>query len=154
MDVRIRPAAAPDLPHLVRLLAELFSIEADFAPDAERQRFGLALMISDQRLRTVLVAERHGVILGMVTGQLVVSTAEGGLSAWVEDMIVERGARGGGVGRALLDALESWARSRGATRLQLLADRENTPALGFYERVGWSRTSLVALRRLPTPRRT
>ena len=104
MDVRIRPASQADLPVLVRLLGELFSLEADFTPDAERQRFGLALMLSDRRHRIVLVAERGGEVIGMVTGQLVVSTAEGGLSALLEDLIVAAGARGGGGGRKLVAA--------------------------------------------------
>jgi GNAT superfamily N-acetyltransferase len=135
----------------VRLLGQLFSIEADFTPDAWRQRLGLALMLSDHRVRTVLVAERSGEVLGMVTGQLVVSTAEGGLSALVEDMIVEEGARGAGIGRALLEGIERWALERGATRLQLLADHENAPALGFYDRAGWSSTRLVCLRKRRAP---
>ncbi len=147
MDYRIRPAATGDLPALVRLLAELFSIEADFVADGERQRVGLSLMLGDHRHRTVLVAERAGAVIGMVTGQLVVSTAEGGLSALVEDMVVEAEARGAGVGRALLAAVERWAADRGATRLQLLADRENAPALAFYGRAGWRSTRLVCLRR-------
>jgi GNAT superfamily N-acetyltransferase len=149
VDHRIRPACAADLPTLVRLLGELFTLEADFSPDPERQRFGLALMLSDRRSRAVLVAERGGEVIGMVTAQLVVSTAEGGLSALVEDMVVGAAARGRGVGRALLDAIEAWATERGATRLQLLADRENAPALAFYGRAAWSPTRLVCLRRSP-----
>jgi GNAT superfamily N-acetyltransferase len=149
MDVRIRPASTADLPALVRLLEALFSIEADFTPDRERQRLGLALMLSDPRRRAVLVAERTGAVIGMVTGQLVVSTAEGGLSVLVEDMVVDAAARGRGVGRTLLRAMESWATKRGATRLQLLADRENVPAIAFYGREGWSATQLVCLRRHP-----
>jgi GNAT superfamily N-acetyltransferase len=151
VDLRIRPACAADLGILVRLLGKLFSIEADFTPDAARQRLGLALMISDHRVRAVLVAERGGEVFGMVTAQLVVSTAEGGLSALVEDMIVEEGARGAGIGRALLEGIERWALERGATRLQLLADRENAPALAFYDRAGWSRTQLVCLRKRSAP---
>jgi GNAT superfamily N-acetyltransferase len=135
----------------VRLLGQLFSIEADFTPDAPRQRLGLALMLSDHRVRTVLVAERGGEVLGMVTAQLVVSTAEGGLSTLVEDLIVEPGSRGAGIGRALLEGIERWALERGATRLQLLADRENAPALAFYERAGWSGTRLVCLRKHRAP---
>jgi GNAT superfamily N-acetyltransferase len=151
MDLRIRPACAADLGTLVRLLGQLFSIEADFTPDAARQRLGLALMLSEHRVRAVLVAERGAEVLGMVTAQLVVSTAEGGLSALVEDMIVKEGARGVGIGRALLEGIERWALERGATRLQLLADRENAPALAFYDRAGWSRTQLVCLRKRSAP---
>lgn len=147
MNDRIRPARGGDIPALVRLLGELFSIERDFRPDPERQRRGLALMLEAGAGRVVLVAERDGRVLGMVTGQLVVSTAEGATSALVEDMIVEAGERGLGVGRALLETVERWAAEQGATRLQLLADRDNAPALAFYARLGWDRTRLVCLRR-------
>jgi GNAT superfamily N-acetyltransferase len=152
VDFRIRPACTADLDPMVRLLGELFALEADFAPDPDRQRFGLALMLSDRRHRAVLVAERGAAVIGMVTAQLLVSTAEGGLSALVEDLVVERSARGGGVGRALLDAIERWALEQGATRLQLLADRANAPALAFYDRAGWATTQLVCRRRKPAAR--
>jgi len=147
VDYRTRSASTADLPVLVRLLGDLFSIEADFRPDPERQRFGLALMLADRGSRAVLVAERGGEVVGMVTGQLVVSTAEGAPSALVEDMVVLASERGRGAGRALLTAIEAWAAERGATRLQLLADRENVAALAFYERMGWRGTQLVCLRR-------
>ncbi len=149
MAVRIRPATTSDVPVLVQLLGDLFSIEADFTPDADAQRVGLALMLADPRRRMVLVAERAGAVVGMVTGQLLVSTAEGGHSVLVEDMVVERTLRGHGIGRKLLDAIEAWATERGATRLQLLADRENGPALAFYDRAGWGATRLVCMRLHP-----
>jgi len=143
----VRPARFGDLDDLVRLLSLLFSIEADFQPDPERQRRGLALMLSDPGQRAVLVVEREGRVRGMVTAQLVVSTAEGGASALVEDMVVDEAERGHGLGRLLLQAIEAWAAARGATRLQLLADRENAPALAFYARLGWASTQLVCWRR-------
>jgi GNAT superfamily N-acetyltransferase len=131
----------------VALVGELFALEADFRPDPVRQRRGLALMLEDRLRRTVLVAEGAGQVFGMVTGQLVVSTSEGAASVWVEDMVVAEGARRSGVGRRLLRAVEEWGAARGATRLQLLADRENLRALRFYEARGWSATRLVCLRR-------
>jgi GNAT superfamily N-acetyltransferase len=144
---KIRRASAADVAALVRLLGQLFAIEADFRPEAARQRRGLGLLLADPDRTAVLVAERDGAVVGMVTAQLVVSNAEGALSALVEDMVVDEDARGDGVGRALLWAIEAWAARNGATRLQLLADRENAPALGFYERMGWRGTRLICLRR-------
>lgn len=145
-DVRIRAARSDDLDALVRLLAALFSIEADFRPDGARQRRGLAMLLGDPRA-AVLVAARGEVVVGMATVQLVVSTSEGGLSALVEDVIVDEGARRAGVGARLVAACEEWSRSRAATRLQLLADRSNEAALRFYERCGWRPTNLVCMRR-------
>lgn len=146
-DATIRPARPEDVPALVRLLSQLFTIEADFAPDRERQRKGLELLLADEARARVLVAERSGALVGMVAAQLVVSTAEGALSALVEDMVVDAPARGDGVGAWLLSEIEAWATARGATRLQLLADKENAPALRFYAREGWRPTQLVCWRR-------
>jgi ribosomal protein S18 acetylase RimI-like enzyme len=42
--------------------------------------------------------------------------------------------------------MEARAREMGLSRLQLLADMDNAPALDFYTRRGWRRTSLLALR--------
>jgi len=147
MDVFIRAARPDDLEALVRLLGILFSIEADFRPEAERQRSGLSLMLAEPERRVVFVAELAGEVVGMVTVQLLVSTAEGGLAALVEDMVVDPAQRFRGVGRRLLGAAEAWAGERGARRLQLLADRENDGALRFYVREGWRFTQLFCLRR-------
>lgn len=143
----LRSATALDVEALVGLLAVLFEIEADFQPDPGRQRDGLALLLAAPARSTVLVAERAGVVVGMVTAQLVVSTAEGGLSGWVEDLVVLTSERRRGIGRALLEAVRAWAVERGARRLQLLADRENAPALAFYTGLGWRGTQLICLRR-------
>ena len=148
MDAKIRNAQPEDLESLTALLRELFSIEADFAVDAGRQRRGLALMLDGcLKHRCVKVAEMDGDVVGMVTAQLLISTAEGGVVALVEDMVVDSRHRGRGIGRQLMDAIESWSRERGASRLQLLADRTNFSALDFYDKIGWRPTRMICLRR-------
>jgi GNAT superfamily N-acetyltransferase len=146
-DFDIAPAGRDDLPALQSLLALLFVIESDFRPDAQRQRKGLALLLEEPDRAAILVARHrtHGVI-GMASAQLVVSTAEGARSAWIEDVVVAEGFRGRGVASGLLAALLDWARERGATRAQLLADRGNAPALEFYRTLGWQPTQLGAWR--------
>ena len=146
-EVSVRPATPVDLDALVGLLKDLFALEPDFRFDPVRQRRGLALLLEDRLRRAALVAESGGVVVGMVTGQLLISTAEGGGSVLVEDLVVRESERRRGTGRKLVRAIEAWARGRGATRLQLLADRENEAALRFYERLGWSGTRMVCLRR-------
>jgi ribosomal protein S18 acetylase RimI-like enzyme len=145
---RVECAAPADMEALVLLLRVLFAIEPDFAIDPTRQRRGLELLLADPQRATVLVARSSTdrSILGMVTGQLVISTAEGSPSLWVEDLIVHQHARTRGVGCALLSALLAWARDHGVTRAQLLADAHNAPALAFYEHLGWQRTNMFARR--------
>lgn len=78
----------------------------------------------------------------MVTVQLVISTAEGAASAWIEDVVVLEPYRMAGVGRALLGEALKWARDKGATRAQLVVDLDNVPALKFYEALAWKPTRL------------
>ncbi len=148
MPLLIRPAEPRDLDGLLRLLEALFAIEADFAFDADKQRLGLGLLIASGK-DCVLAAELAGGIVGMCSVQTVISTAEGGPVGWVEDVVVAPEYAGRGIGRKLLEQAEDWALRNGLTRLQLLADRHNAAALGFYGHVGWSRTELVALRKFP-----
>jgi GNAT superfamily N-acetyltransferase len=142
----VRPAQVEDVDHLVHLLGLLFTIEEDFSVDVEKQRNGLRLLVEGDRA-CVLVAEQDGQVIGMCTGQIVISTAEGGPSVLVEDVVVEPEYRGQGVGRALMAALTEWAKNQGSTRMQLLADKNNPPGLVFYNRLGWTSTALVCLRR-------
>lgn len=143
--ITIRPGVMADLDRLTALLQVLFAIEADFACDEARQRRGLALMLASPAT-CVLVAEADGQVIGMATGQTTISTAEGGPALLVEDVVVEADWRGKGLGRRLMSALGEWANARGIGRLQLLADRNNQPALDFYQRIGWQTTELICLR--------
>ena len=142
----ITPASEADIPELIDLLGVLFSIEQDFTPDTDKQRRGLAALLASAAGHIAIARDETLRAVGMATAQLVISTAEGAPSAWVEDVVVREDWRGHGLGRALLDAVLDWARSQGAARAQLLADLDNAPALAFYERLGWQTTRLGARR--------
>jgi GNAT superfamily N-acetyltransferase len=146
---RIRAARPKDLAACTRLVGELFALERDFAFDPRRVRRGLALLLRPGRRHRVLVAAAGRVVRGMVSVQLVISTAEGGPAAWLEDLVVAKAHRGRGLGSRLLAAAEAWACRRGVTRLQLVAEEANQPALQFYHRHGWETTHLVVRRRRP-----
>ena len=141
----LRKARQQDLSELTALLRLLFSIEEDFSFNAATQRRGLAMMLDNDR-GCVLVAEEAGQVVGMCTGQVVISTAEGGPALLVEDMVVDPAHRGQGIGRPLMNTMAGWAVEQGATRLQLLADTKNQPGLAFYQRLGWQETALICLR--------
>lgn len=139
----IRTATKDDIPAMAELLHELFAIEIDFTPDFAVQSNGLTLMLKRETAR-VFVAEVEGTIVGMCTCQIHISTAKGSEVGVVEDVVVDVDYRGRGIGAALLRRLEEWSVERGLARLQLLADKDNHPALGFYRRQGWHPTNLAS----------
>jgi GNAT superfamily N-acetyltransferase len=145
-SVTITQAGEADIPELIELLGVLFSIEQDFTPDPGKQRRGLAALLASPMGHIAIARDANARAVGMATAQLVISTAEGAPSAWIEDVVVREDWRGQGLGRALLDAVVAWARSRGAVRAQLLADLDNAPALAFYDRLAWQPTRLGARR--------
>ena len=148
MSLSIRRAGAADIPQMCSLLAELFSIEADFGQDGEKQARGLKLLLDDgSDSSLVLVAEREAEIIGMCSVQTLISTAEGNTVGLLEDLIVRSDHRGGGVGTRLLSEIVEWCSGKGISRLQLLRDADNAKAREFYLRKGWGETRLVCMRK-------
>jgi ribosomal protein S18 acetylase RimI-like enzyme len=89
----------------------------------------LAFDDSDHRTACGLVAcyaEDHGVPRGHV------------ISMWVDPAF-----RRAGVGRILIDALKSWARSRDLSELKLMVTSVNQGAIRFYERIGFQMSGIV-----------
>ncbi len=151
-EIVIRSAAPSDMDGLIELLNALFAMEEDFSFNEELHRHGIGLLLSRQgQERQVFVAESKGKVAGMCSIQTLISTAEGGLVGLVEDVVVRDGDRGKGIGNALMGAVDDWAGRRGLKRLQLLADRDNAPALKFYESRGWKITNLICVRKMPVP---
>ena len=146
LSVKVRHGATADLSSMTNLLEQLFSIESDFTPNIRKQRQGLAtLMQSDEA--TMLVAVANGDVIGMITMQPLISTAEGGLVGVVEDLIIAKEWRKKGVGSMLLKAIEAEAIAQGMTRLQLHYDSDNKDAELFYASHQWNKTHMVVMRK-------
>jgi GNAT superfamily N-acetyltransferase len=63
-------------------------------------------------------------------------------------MVVREAFRGLGVGNALLEKAKEWAATKGARRLQLVADADNPAALEFYKHLDWQPTRLFAWKKI------
>lgn len=140
-------ATRDDLPALVGLLAELFVLESDFQPDRGKQLNGLGLILDNPALGRLFVVRVAGEVAAMANALITVSTAEGARVVLLEDVIVRDRHRGLGLGRRLVEHVLDWARAEGMTRVTLLADQANAPALAFYERLGFRPSSMRVLRK-------
>ncbi len=144
--MEITPATLTDIPQLCSLLALLFSQEADFTPDANKQAAALRQIIEQPDAGRILVL-RDGIdCIGMVNLLYTVSTACGGKAALLEDLIVDSAWRNVGLGSTLLQAAIELARNEKCRRITLLTDCSNNAAIRFYQRHGFGSSAMVPLR--------
>ena len=140
-NISIRQSVSSDIPYMCSMLEALFSIETDFTIDMEKQAAGLNLFLN-RKDKAIFIADT-GTPSGMITGQLLVSTASGGYSLLVEDLFVMPGFRKQGIASMLVRRLTDWAKGQGAVRAQLVADTENAPATAFYSKLGFSQSRMA-----------
>ncbi len=145
-DIRISLAAVSDIDQLCELLGQLFTQEAEFHEDRVAQRRGLEMIISNPTVGHILVARQNHKIIAMVNILYSVSTALGARVGTVEDMVVSPVARGTGIGSKLLRYTLEFARDKGCERLTLLSDHDNFDAQLFYQRHGFTESSMILLR--------
>jgi GNAT superfamily N-acetyltransferase len=147
MEAVIDFAQAADLPAMAELLGALFTLEADFRPDRDKQLHGLRLIHDSPALGRLFVVRRGGAVVGMANALITVSTAQGTRVALLEDVVLRDDVRGRGLGRRLVEHVCTWAKAEGMTRVTLLADKDNAPALAFYEGLGFEASAMVVRRR-------
>jgi GNAT superfamily N-acetyltransferase len=147
-SIEIGFATLADLPSMADLLAELFALEKDFHPDRDKQIKGLRTILDEPELGKLFVLRVDGKVAGMANALFTISTAEGGRALLLEDAIVSREHRGGGLGRQLVEFVLNWAKLRGIVRITLLADRDNQAAQAFYRKLGFGDSNMTVLRKM------
>lgn len=138
----IRLANTSDIEAIAGLLAELFSIEKDFKIDKQKQLDALSIILQEPS-SVCIVAVIENEVVGFASMQRVISTAIGGYSGLIEDVIVQKGKRKLGIGNMLLDRLFLEAKLQDFKRLQLLCDTTNTKAQEFYSKHGFKKSQMV-----------
>ena len=146
MSVEFGAATRAELPQLVALLGVLFSQEAEFVPDDAKQTRALEKILADDSVGRIHVARDGGRVVAMASLLYSISTAEGGLAATFEDLVVLPGHRGKGIGKALLQHVIAEARKQGVLRLTLLTDRQNERAQALYRKLGFADSTMKAMR--------
>ena len=147
MNATIDFATNADLEAMADLLFELFTLESDFRPEREKQLRGLRLILDNPQIGHLFVLRVEGELAGMANALITVSTAEGCPVLLLEDVIVKARFRGRRLGRRLVEHVLDWAHTNGMPRVTLLADKDNAPALAFYERLGFVPSAMTVLRR-------
>jgi GNAT superfamily N-acetyltransferase len=139
VDAVVRMARPGDWPAVAGLLVELGRGVADGIADDPTHRLQFVGHIR-QIDHVTLVAERgEGPLMGMIDMEYHQRLGDHRPQAKVNDLVVTDGARGEGVGRALLSRAEELAGKRGCFRMTLVTAAWREATIAFYEREGWDR---------------
>lgn len=92
------------------------------------------------------VAEQDGKLVGLVHCVPHRATWTKTTYCYLEDLFVSPDVRGGGVGRALIEAVYARADEIGSTRVYWLTDKNNTTAQLLYDKLA-TRMSFIQYRR-------
>ncbi len=140
MSIDIRPATRADEPAFLALLEQLFDAPGAPAPGYTRKRGsdGFRSAVEDEH-SDVLLALDDGSLVGLASVYRDIESIRYGQRTWLQDLVVDRAVRSGGVGKALLAAATDWARRQGCTHLALSSGWGRVDAHRFYEREGMDR---------------
>jgi ribosomal protein S18 acetylase RimI-like enzyme len=146
MAIEFGTATAKDLPQLVELLGQLFAQEAEFHPDASKQKRALEAILASPAIGKLFVAREGRRVVAMASLLYTISTAEGGKAALFEDLVVHPDERKRGIGEALLKHVVDQARAEGVLRITLLTDMQNERAQAMYRRAGFVGSPMKPMR--------
>jgi GNAT superfamily N-acetyltransferase len=139
---RVRAATRDDAARLVPLLEQL-GYPANVAAVAAR----LERLVADPS-SALLLAEAGGDLVGLIGAHAMPSITRDPRTCRVIALVVAHSARRRGVGRALLDEVESLARAWDCDRLDLTSSDDRAAAHAFYLANGFEDRSRRFIKRL------
>ena len=136
--LQVRVGIAADLEALVALERAVSEAphwdEAEYATIVSSQEDTLGAQGGGVR-RCLLVAEAEGRLVGFAVGKVIGAGPD--CLAELESVVVDAGARRGGVGRALGGTVVDWCRGQGATAMELEVRAGSAGAIALYAGLGF-----------------
>ena len=136
MSIRIEKAAPENILQIIALMREF----------AEYEKLLEYFEVTEERLKIALfgdgkVAEAILAFDGETPVAYAVffpnfATFRGQRGIYLEDIFITKTARGRGIGEMILKHIARLARTRGFERIDFQVLEWNTPAIGFYEKLG------------------
>jgi len=132
--VEIRRGAPGDAPAVARLLHDFNAEFEDETPGVEALAEYTRPLIESGEIEVLLANEADGISLW----RLRPSPWTGRPEAYLQELYVVPSRRGGGIGRALLEATMDAARGAGATGIDLNTGETDAAARALYESAGFT----------------
>jgi GNAT superfamily N-acetyltransferase len=134
--LQLRFAERADTEFVLQFIRELADYERLASEVVADEALLEKWLFGERPVAEVILAERHGDAVGFALFFHNFSTFLGRPGIYIEDIYVRPGARGTGVGKALLTCVSRIALDRGCGRLEWSVLDWNEPAIAFYERLG------------------
>ena len=138
----VRLAQPHDAPEVARLMTAFRDHLRLTEPSDAEMRAGVERLLQDPDTEFLLGAASDGApAAGVVQLRFRYGVWRAGGDCLLEDLYVEEGARGAGLGQTLVAASIERARARGCRRVELDVNESNEAAQRLYGRFGFSATS-------------
>lgn len=136
MDITLRNGTGADAELIISYLKKLAEYEkmgdvCNITPS------GLIKLMNEENGLHAVIAEQDGLPVGMMTWYTYkIATFSGRRVFYIEDVFIEDGKRGGGIGTALFAEARRLAEENGCARLEWKCLDWNTSAQKFYDKIG------------------
>jgi ribosomal protein S18 acetylase RimI-like enzyme len=133
------PAKHEDVQDIADLLEETdrFYGGTEFAPFEERKAQISAMLFREHPAAYLLLAKDNERCVGYASYSFLWPAADLTQSLYLKELYVSEADRRSGVGKLLMDRLIEIGKETGCSRVEWTADKDNPPAVGFYERMGY-----------------
>lgn len=142
-DLRVRPADAADLGQIIAIDAQVTGIEKTDYWYELFHRYGAGR----NRQKLFLVAESGSEIEGFIIGEVRDWEFGSAPCGWVFGISVRQGARLGGIGASMLEAICDGFRHAGVDKVRTLLARDNSLILSFFRSQGMMAAPFIPLER-------
>lgn len=108
------------------------------------ERFALTFdeALQHPELITLLLIEKEKTVIGFANLMNIFSVWSHGKALVLDDLYIKEEFRGNGVGRFVMQSIETYGRQHGCKRLQFQSEYTNPEANKFYDRLGYVSESM------------
>ena len=142
----IRKAQEKDIPRIIELLGQVLQIHAEIRPDifipdtTKYTEQELAALLKDEKKPIYVAVNEEDVCMGYAFCQMKEQPFSNNMvqfqSLFIDDICVDRFARGQHIGESLFDYVKQEAKRMGCYEVTLNVWAGNTSAEKFYEKMG------------------
>ena len=142
----IRKAQEKDIPRIIELLGQVLQIHAEVRPDifipdtTKYTEQELAALLKDEKKPIYVAVNEEDVCMGYAFCQMKEQPFSNNMvqfqSLFIDDLCVDRFARGQHIGESLFDYVKQEAKRMGCYEVTLNVWAGNTSAEKFYEKMG------------------